>query len=240
MSSKSVGEEAITIGKRIRAARRRHDWTQEELAQKVGASKPTVYRWEAAKVKMSAESLGKVADVLGVSEMWLRGAGEINLQTQGAVRNFAISDDPHSAARRYAVAIRRKTPEGDGYKIADRRDIERQHGSRASQVEYVEIRASSMEHLIQRGQDVEVHVSSEYTGPGLYLIRLVEGEYPHPAYLVRRNPTRYRIIYDNSQTIFEVVKGDGGWEDAETGEPVDFQLVGSVEKWPETRAELSR
>jgi transcriptional regulator with XRE-family HTH domain len=64
----------MNFGENIRTARRRLNWTQEELAAKLGCTKPAVSKWEANKaiplfprVKMLGEVLGINPDSLFAS-----------------------------------------------------------------------------------------------------------------------------------------------------------------------------
>jgi transcriptional regulator with XRE-family HTH domain len=64
----------MNFGENIRTARRRLNWTQEELARKLGCTKPAVSKWEANKavplfprVKILGELLGIDPDTLFAS-----------------------------------------------------------------------------------------------------------------------------------------------------------------------------
>jgi transcriptional regulator with XRE-family HTH domain len=64
----------MNFGENIRTARRRLNWTQEELAAKLGCTKPAVSKWEANKaiplfprVKILGEVLGINPDTLFAS-----------------------------------------------------------------------------------------------------------------------------------------------------------------------------
>jgi transcriptional regulator with XRE-family HTH domain len=55
------------IGERIQRARRRHRWTQKELADKAGASFAVISRLEKGNQSVSAERLAVIARLLGLS-----------------------------------------------------------------------------------------------------------------------------------------------------------------------------
>src|SRR5712691_575722 len=40
------GPKHLTIGQRLRSERERHNWSQEQLAQKIGTTSLTINRWE--------------------------------------------------------------------------------------------------------------------------------------------------------------------------------------------------
>lgn len=67
-----------TIGKRIAQARRElgvrdhRDVKPSDLAEMVGVSETTLYRWENDEKAPSDENLAKLADVLGVNRSWLK------------------------------------------------------------------------------------------------------------------------------------------------------------------------
>lgn len=60
-----TGRDRVTFGDDIRAARDQRGWTQEELAQKAGVSRPTIARVERGD-DVSTANLAKVADALGL------------------------------------------------------------------------------------------------------------------------------------------------------------------------------
>ena len=60
---------------RIEAERKRAGMSQEKLAHKVGVTLTTYQNWKRGS-KMTAESLGKIANVLGCSMDYLMGKSE--------------------------------------------------------------------------------------------------------------------------------------------------------------------
>lgn len=75
--------EAMEIGDRIKAARKRAGLTQEKLAARVGVDKSAVGQWEApgSRTGITTANLVKVADALGIGVSQLIGEGEDRLET---------------------------------------------------------------------------------------------------------------------------------------------------------------
>ena len=57
----------MTFGERILALRKKHKWSQGELAKKIGTSAPIVGRYERNEIKPSIEVAKKLADALDVT-----------------------------------------------------------------------------------------------------------------------------------------------------------------------------
>lgn len=58
--------EPVNLGDAIREARRRHGWSQAELGEKSGVSRPTVARVEANN-DVTTATIAKIARVLGLT-----------------------------------------------------------------------------------------------------------------------------------------------------------------------------
>lgn len=56
----------MSFGEIIRSARRRKNWTQEQLAVKLSCTKTAVSKWEANKSIPPLAKFGVLADVLGI------------------------------------------------------------------------------------------------------------------------------------------------------------------------------
>ncbi|MBZ0253529.1 MAG: helix-turn-helix domain-containing protein [Candidatus Methylomirabilis sp.] len=65
----------MTLGEKIAALRKQREWTQEDLAEKVGVSKVQVSRWETGRMRPSRNTLKQIAAVLGVHYDDLRSSG---------------------------------------------------------------------------------------------------------------------------------------------------------------------
>ncbi len=66
----------MTLGEKIRAARRSAGLTQEELAQKLTVSRPAVTKWESDKGIPDVENLKALSKLLNVSIDYLLGDGD--------------------------------------------------------------------------------------------------------------------------------------------------------------------
>lgn len=55
------------LGAILRAERKRRDWSLQYVAERVGVSSAAVHYWETGKKTLSALSLSRYCDVLGVS-----------------------------------------------------------------------------------------------------------------------------------------------------------------------------
>lgn len=59
------------IGERIRELRKRHRFTQADVARKIGVSSPTITQWENNQTAPKGDNLLRVASVLGCTPDWL-------------------------------------------------------------------------------------------------------------------------------------------------------------------------
>ena len=60
------------LGRRLRELRERSPYTMEELAERAGLSKPTLWKWETGRSEPRDRSLARLAEALGVSLRALR------------------------------------------------------------------------------------------------------------------------------------------------------------------------
>jgi|GEM_PF-1674753 len=63
----------MTVGEKIREARKSHGWNQTTLAGKVGITLQTISRWEKGEREPKAGELKRIASALGVSIAYLMG-----------------------------------------------------------------------------------------------------------------------------------------------------------------------
>lgn len=63
----------MTIAERMQRTRKITGLTQEELADRIGVQRNTVWRWENGKAKPEAETVSKIASALNVSTGYLLG-----------------------------------------------------------------------------------------------------------------------------------------------------------------------
>ncbi len=66
-----------SMSARIKEARQARGWSQQELAERVSVSQPTIVHWEQGTHTPRHLALARLADALGVSRQWLRGDGEV-------------------------------------------------------------------------------------------------------------------------------------------------------------------
>jgi len=57
----------MPLGRKIAKLRKERDWSQDELAQKVGVHGRHVTRWERDKIKPSAKTLARLAEVFEIT-----------------------------------------------------------------------------------------------------------------------------------------------------------------------------
>ena len=63
-----------TMGNRIHVMRKKKDWTMEYLASRLGVQKSAVNKWEKGAVdNIRRDTIEKMADLFGVSPVWLMG-----------------------------------------------------------------------------------------------------------------------------------------------------------------------
>jgi transcriptional regulator with XRE-family HTH domain len=79
------GEDA-SMSARIKEARQARGWSQQELAERVSVSQPTIVHWEQGTHIPRHLALARLADALGVSRQWLQGDGD-TIETVPAVPN---------------------------------------------------------------------------------------------------------------------------------------------------------
>jgi transcriptional regulator with XRE-family HTH domain len=66
----------MAIGDRIRSLRKEHDWTQKDLAQKLGIADSTVSLYESNTNKPDGDMIKKLSQVFDVSADYLLADGE--------------------------------------------------------------------------------------------------------------------------------------------------------------------
>jgi len=60
------------IGNRIREARTRKGWSQQQLAERMSVTRGAISQWESGETELSLKRLSALAESLGTSEDWLR------------------------------------------------------------------------------------------------------------------------------------------------------------------------
>ena len=85
----------MTVGDRIKELREKSDMTQVELADKINASKQTVYKYENNVVtNIPSDTIEKIAKVFNVSEAYLMGWElKTKLSKERAILEVQITED---------------------------------------------------------------------------------------------------------------------------------------------------
>lgn len=86
------------IGERIRQARKQHNpsLTQEELAQKIGASVTSVRNWEKGRFEPTSEYLQEISNICNVDVKWLQGLDVPTIIEQSLDIIKDIHDNPNN------------------------------------------------------------------------------------------------------------------------------------------------
>lgn len=63
----------MTLGEKIKAARKAKGWFQHDLAKKVGVEPPTVSRWEKDHIQPDAQNMKAIAEALDKPAEWFYG-----------------------------------------------------------------------------------------------------------------------------------------------------------------------
>lgn len=104
----AYGVDHETLGARIKRLRTASGFTMVELAQKVGVSKPTLWKWEGDQVRPRHETMGILAQQLGVGELELvYGAprlGEEVASLEGDEEQGSLADIVRASRKRIAEA----------------------------------------------------------------------------------------------------------------------------------------
>jgi transcriptional regulator with XRE-family HTH domain len=109
----------ITPGLRIKQLREKRDWSQLELAKRVGINNSVLSRIEADKRPIEAELLAKFAEVFGVSSDYILGRlpkdkfinhwGQLSPEDQRILDEFMdLSDDD----KRYVIELIKRIKKG--------------------------------------------------------------------------------------------------------------------------------
>jgi len=113
--------EPVSIGDRIRDARKRAALSQVDLAQKVGVTQPAVANWESGVHDPRRVMLAKIAEALSVSPDWLasgaRSAAEADKHPAAAYLRRPVQ---HTPVISFADAARLfEDPDADPHSVAE-------------------------------------------------------------------------------------------------------------------------
>ena len=105
---KRVGVDHETLGSRIKRLRNARGFTMRGLAEKVGVSKPTLWKWEGDQVRPRHETMQRLAQELDVSELELvygaPGLGEAVALADDDAVSGSLADIVRASRKRIAQA----------------------------------------------------------------------------------------------------------------------------------------
>ena len=107
-TDKRVGVDHETLGSRIKRLRNARGFTMRGLAEQVGVSKPTLWKWEGDQVRPRHETMQRLADELEVSELELvygaPGLGEVVALAADEAASGSLADIVRASRKRIAQA----------------------------------------------------------------------------------------------------------------------------------------
>jgi transcriptional regulator with XRE-family HTH domain len=107
-TDRSTGDDA-SMSVRIKEARQARGWSQQELAERVSVSQPTIVHWEQGTHIPRHLALARLADALGVSRQWLQGDGTtadaVPIISAGFSQQSYVSHQNYLSQPLYHVAI---------------------------------------------------------------------------------------------------------------------------------------
>lgn len=105
---KPFGVDHETLGSRIKRLRNARGFTMRGLAEQVGVSKPTLWKWEGDQVRPRHETMQRLAEELDVSELELvygaPGLGEAALIAEEEAATGSLADIVRASRKRIARA----------------------------------------------------------------------------------------------------------------------------------------
>ncbi|WP_247713737.1 PilZ domain-containing protein [Qipengyuania sphaerica] len=105
---KRFGVDHETLGSRIKRLRTSKNFTMRGLAERVGVSKPTLWKWEGDQVRPRHDTMRRLAGELGVSELELvygaPGLGEAAAIAEEENASGSLAEIIRSSRRRIASA----------------------------------------------------------------------------------------------------------------------------------------
>ena len=105
---RAFGVDHETLGSRIKRLRAARGYTMRGLADQVGVSKPTLWKWEGDQVRPRHETMHRLAEVLGVSELELAygapGLGENVSAAQDDAPSATLADIVRASRKKIAQA----------------------------------------------------------------------------------------------------------------------------------------
>jgi len=101
----------MTLGKRIRAARKRLDMTRPQLAAHWGITEQAIYEWEVKDKRPDFDKLPKLARALKVPIAWLiEGDGPPPSPDDARVRIESLSDEKRAMLEQFLKFLEDRKP----------------------------------------------------------------------------------------------------------------------------------
>ncbi len=107
-NSNEAPQEDASMSARIKEARQARGWSQQELAERVSVSQPTIVHWEQGTHIPRHLALARLADALGVSRQWLQ--GDSVEAARSVVPQMSGNRSPNSTALDYLAQTLRHVP----------------------------------------------------------------------------------------------------------------------------------
>lgn len=107
----------MTLGERIKKARKELDLTQQKFAEQIGTTQNNIASYEIGRREPSAAAVNNICKTFNVSETWLRtGDGEMFVKRTrndelDAFVNELMKEQPQDFRRRLVTALSRLKPE---------------------------------------------------------------------------------------------------------------------------------
>ncbi len=95
----------MVIGMRIKHARKKKQYSQAQLADLVGVSQPTIGNWESGNHVPRLNTMGDLADALGVKRLWLISGIEKSDDPNNPDPSGAASENPYLTTPIVHVAV---------------------------------------------------------------------------------------------------------------------------------------
>ena len=84
----------MTLGEKLLKLRKARQWSQEELAERIGVTRQAVSRWESDSAKPDADKIVTMCELFGVSADYLLGTG--NAKEEEVPQRFSLQPQNHS------------------------------------------------------------------------------------------------------------------------------------------------
>ena len=84
----------MTLGEKLLKLRKARQWSQEELAERIGVTRQAVSRWESDSAKPDADKIVTMCELFGVSADYLLGTG--NAKEEEVPQRFSPQPQNHS------------------------------------------------------------------------------------------------------------------------------------------------